>query len=148
MPVRPRRVGGSGPTAADSLASSGARLQAADQGMVDDDDLLAPGEADNVFADATSFQDFADQLGATALPDLLEAAAVYCAEVLQRPEFSRPLVMRQVAALAGQSDTAREDCMRGFGTLLRQGRITKVKRGMFALTDRSPYLAEARKLAG
>jgi hypothetical protein len=31
---------------------------------------------------------------------------------------------------------------------LRQGRITKVKRGMFALTDRSPYLAEARKLAG
>ena len=31
---------------------------------------------------------------------------------------------------------------------LIEGRITKVKRGMFALTDRSPYLAEARKLAG
>ena len=56
--------------------------------------------------------------------------------------------MRQLAALPGQSQTAREDYLRGFGTLLRQGRITKVKRGMFALTDRSPYLAEARKLAG
>ena len=79
---------------------------------------------------------------------LLEAAAVYCAEVLQRPEFSRPLVMRQLTSHATQTQTAREDYLRGFGTLLRQGRITKVKRGMFALTDRSPYLAEARKLAG
>ncbi len=139
MPVRPRRV---------SPAQSHAPLmQDVDQGD-DDDDLLSPNEAGNLFADAASFQDFADQLGATALPDLLEAAAVYCAEVLQRPEFSRPLVMRQIAGLPGQTTTAREDYLRGFGTLLRQGRIAKVKRGMFALTDRSPYLAEARKQAG
>jgi hypothetical protein len=29
---------------------------------------------------------------------------------------------------------------------MRQGRITKGKRGMFAVTERSPYLAEARKI--
>lgn len=140
MPVRPRRV---------SAALTDANLmQDADQSNDDLDGLLSPDEAENLFADASSFQDFADQLGATALPDLLEAAAVYCAEVLQRPEFSRPLVMRQIAGLPGQTTTAREDYLRGFGTLLRQGRIAKVKRGMFALTDRSPYLAEARKQTG
>lgn len=158
MPVRPRRPGADTlPAAAPATASVTTAAQAPnparvmqepDQSDLDADDLLAADEAENLFSDATSFQDFADQLGAEALPDLLEAAAVYCAEVLQRPEFSRPLVMRQLAALPGQSQTAREDYLRGFGTLLRQGRITKVKRGMFALTDRSPYLAEARKLAG
>jgi hypothetical protein len=156
MPVRPRRVTSAAPAVAaamDSDPEAAARfvMQDADQDEFDDDiDFDAEAEADsgnNVFADATSFQDFADQLGASALPDLLEAAAVYCAEVLQRPEFSRPLVMRQLAGLPGQTAAAREDYLRGFGTLLRQGRIAKVKRGMFALTDRSPYLAEARKQA-
>lgn len=139
-PVRPRRLG--------LPTSDNAVMQDSDQ---DDDvleDILAADKAENLFAEASNFQEFADQLGATALPDLLEAAAVYCAEVLQRPEFSRPLVMRQIAGLAGQNSTAREDYLRGFGTLLRQGRIAKVKRGMFALTDRSPYLAEARKQVG
>ena len=148
MPVRPRRIAVASPQPAPALEPAPTVMQEPDQTDLDEDDILAPGETDNVFADATSFQDFADQLGASALPDLLEAAAVYCAEVLQRPEFSRPLVMRQLSALPGQSGTEREDYLRGFGTLLRQGRITKVKRGMFALTDRSPYLAEARKIAG
>ena len=147
IPVRPRRPALAQPSAALASAPQ-AMMQDTDQVGLDDEDALTPEEAENLFSDATSFQDFADQLGAEALPDLLEAAAVYCAEVLQRPEFSRPLVMRQIAALPGQSQTAREDYLRSFGTLLRQGRITKVKRGMFALTDRSPYLAEARKLAG
>jgi hypothetical protein len=37
--------------------------------------------------------------------------------------------------------------MRVFGTLMRQGRIAKVKRGQFAVTDRSPLLAEALRSA-
>ena len=148
MPVRPRRVSAvSTETAPAAMAAQATVMQSVDHDDLAPEDILGPDEQDNVFADATSFQDFADQLGASALPDLLEAAAVYCAEVLQRPEFSRPLVMRQIAGLPGQSTTAREDYLRGFGTLLRQGRIAKVKRGMFALTDRSPYLAEARKQA-
>ncbi len=148
MPVRPRRIAAVAAPLAPAIETAPAVMQEPDQADLDEDDILAPGETDNVFTDATSFQDFADQLGASALPDLLEAAAVYCAEVLQRPEFSRPLVMRQISTLAGQSGTEREDYLRGFGTLLRQGRIAKVKRGMFAMTDRSPYLAEARKIAG
>lgn len=152
MPVRPRRVSGAqaglASAPAEESTNSASSIEPFDHEEIEIDEILAADAQDNVFADATSFQDFADQLGASALPDLLEAAAVYCAEVLQRPEFSRPLVMRQLASLPGQSATAREDYLRGFGTLLRQGRISKVKRGMFALTDRSPYLAEARKQAG
>ena len=145
MPVRPRRPAS---RVAEATAGQAVQMQDFDHSDLEAEEIGEALATENVFADATSFQEFADQLGAQDLPDLLEAAAVYCAEVLQRPEFSRPLVMRQIAAHPSQSDTAREDFLRGFGTLLRQGRIAKVKRGMFALTDRSPYLAEARKLAG
>lgn len=166
MPVRPRRVSAVAEAAAPARPSmtlaaapsaapaptprpevAAAPALPVRPALEAEDDLMPGEEEANVFAEGTSFAEFAEQLGASELPDLLEAAAVYCAEVLQRPEFSRPLVMRQVVGVA-DGDTSREDCLRGFGTLLRQGRIAKVKRGMFALTDRSPYLAEARKIAG
>ncbi len=137
VPVRPRRV-------ASSLALQPQVAEAQDE---EDTDLTAE-EAMNLFSDAQGFEDFADRLGATRLPDLLEAAAVYCAEVLQRPEFSRPLLLRQISTVPGGSGLSREDCLRSFGTLLRQGRITKLQRGQFALTDRSPYLAEAKRISG
>jgi hypothetical protein len=54
--------------------------------------------------------------------------------------------MRHVAAATETSDVNREDSMRSFGTLLRQGKIAKVKRGQFAITDSSYYLAEARRM--
>jgi hypothetical protein len=144
MPVRPRRVA---PVTALALATQNDDFDADD---ADNDaeiaESMATEESDNVFSDARSFEEFADRLGARRLPELLEAAAVYCAEVLNRPEFSRPLVMRQIADIPASAGASREDCLRGFGTLMRQGRITKGKRGMFAVTERSPYLAEARKI--
>jgi hypothetical protein len=38
--------------------------------------------------------------------------------------------------------------LRTFGALLREGRIQKIKRGQFILSESSTYLAEARSLAG
>ena len=112
-----------------------------------DEDEGIDDAAINMFAETESFADFADRLGASDLPDLLEAAAVYCASVLGRPEFSRPLVLRQVATLPATADLSREDGLRVFGTLMRQGRITRTRRGQFAVTDRSPILAEALRSA-
>ena len=63
--------------------------------------------------------------------------------MLGRPNFSRPLVMRQLESLIDEPDHSREDRLRAFGTLLRQGRIAKVKRGQFSMTEHSPLLAEA-----
>jgi hypothetical protein len=54
--------------------------------------------------------------------------------------------MRHVSAVTPDTDAVREDSMRSFGQLLRQGKIEKVKRGQFAITDTSYYLAEARRM--
>lgn len=151
MPVRPRRVtsGATAAGAASAMAHDDAEddlIGAEDEALAQDDD----GDSDggNIFADGESFADFADRLGATRLPDLIEAAAVYCATVLNRPEFSRPLILRQIAGLPGGAGASREDSLRSFGKLMRAGRISKVRAGHFAVTDASPYLAEARRIAG
>ena len=151
MPVRPRRVtsGATAAGAASAMAHDDAEddlIGAEDEALAQDDD----GDTDggNIFADGESFADFADRLGATRLPDLIEAAAVYCATVLNRPEFSRPLILRQIAGLPGGAGASREDSLRSFGKLMRAGRISKVRAGHFAVTDASPYLAEARRIAG
>ncbi len=114
----------------------------------EDEDEIAEGseEAGNIFANAKSFADFAERIGATDLPDLLEAAAAYAACVEGRPHFSRPQILRSAAAAAG-TEVSREQSLRSFGMLLRQGKIQKVKRGQFAIAESSRYLPEARKIA-
>ena len=53
-----------------------------------------------------------------------------------------------LAALDSADSTNREDSLRSFGTLLRNGKIVKVRRGHYALSERSHLLNEARKLVG
>lgn len=90
---------------------------------------------------------FADQMGAKSLVDLLEAAAAYATCVENRPQFTRPQLMRRMMATSGGKQVSREEGLRSFGTLLRTGRIEKVSRGHYILADHSPYLAEARRMA-
>jgi hypothetical protein len=115
-----------------------------------DADLDGDGEdeadTDNIFADSKGFAEFADRLGAQALPELLEAAAAYATCVEKREHFTRPLLMRRLEAGQMGDSFSREEGLRSFGTLLREGRIEKVRRGHYALSDESDYLAEARKL--
>ena len=119
---------------------------AIDDDAEDLDEPEAQADAENIFASSKNFAEFAERLGASELPDLLEAAAAYCACIEGRPHFTRPHLMRHVAALTEDSDASREDSMRSFGQLLRQGKIEKVKRGQFAITDTSYFLAEARRM--
>ncbi|MES2434413.1 MAG: hypothetical protein V4586_11390 [Pseudomonadota bacterium] len=141
MPVRPRRVSGAASMAAmQAMPEEDSLIGDADD--LDDEDMAAEDDS-NFFAEGQNFADFAEKLGANSLAELLEASAVYCTQVLGRPNFSRPLVMRQLETLIDQPDHPREDRLRAFGILLRQGRIAKVKRGQFAMTEGSPLLAEA-----
>lgn len=94
--------------------------------------------------DARSFAEFADRLGASGLADLLEAAAAYTATVEGQPHFTRPDILRKVAKVTDEGAYSREDSLRSFGMLLRQGTITKVSRGQFALTGSSRFMSEAR----
>ncbi|MCU0801554.1 MAG: hypothetical protein MUD11_07220 [Rhodobacteraceae bacterium] len=135
-PVRPRRVS----------AQAVAAQPAFDDDDLDDDDA-ADDDTDNIFGDSKGFAEFADRMGASDLPELLEAAAAYSAAVEGRAAFTRPQLLRQIASMTGNA-VSREDELRGFGALLRNGRIVKVKRGQFALTEASSYLDEARKIAG
>ncbi len=114
-PVRPRRV-----TAAQAAAAATAQVET-----------------------AGGFSEFAEQIGATTLSELLEAAAAYMADVEGREQFSRPMLMGKLKEVELE-DFSREDGLRSFGHLLRQGKLQKVKGGRFSVTDQTEYREEAR----
>ncbi|MBL4927401.1 hypothetical protein [Fuscibacter oryzae] len=150
VPVRPRRVapGSAAAAAPRTLPPVAAPVQ---NDLLDDedaDDLGAEVSAENLFVEGENFTDFAERLGAENLADLIEAAGAYCATVLNRPEFPRPLILRQIAGLPGGAGASRDDILRGFGQLLRDGRIAKVGHNQFAMTEHSSLLTEAKKIAG
>ncbi|WP_281825886.1 hypothetical protein [Jannaschia rubra] len=94
-------------------------------------------DGEQVRACAEDFERFAAEVGAADLPEILEAAAVYTAEVLGQDNFSRPRLLH--LASEAVEDLSREDGLRGFGQLLRDGTIRKVSRGTFALGAESRY---------
>ncbi|EDQ05189.1 lipoprotein, putative [Sulfitobacter indolifex HEL-45] len=93
--------------------------------------------------DAESFADFAADMGATKLPELLEAAASYMSFVEGRDQFSRPQLMGKVRSV-GLPDFTREDGLRSFGQLLRAGKIEKIKGGRFTVSDEIGYRPDHR----
>ncbi|MCA0945408.1 hypothetical protein LCM08_10840 [Salipiger pacificus] len=95
-------------------------------------------------ADASSdFADYADSVGAHDLPELLEAAAAYLSYVEGREQFSRPQLMTKVRQVEGQ-DSSREDRLRSFGQLLRDGKIEKTGGGRFTVSERISFKPSAR----
>ena len=101
-------------------------------------------QMDTAAAVSSTFAEFAETMGAEDLPDLLEAAAAYTAYVEGQPHFSRPQVMKQVARIRGDNAFTREDGLRSFGQLLRQGKIQKLKRGQFVVSEDTRFKPEAR----
>ncbi|MBD3662376.1 hypothetical protein H9Q16_00420 [Sulfitobacter sp. TSTF-M16] len=102
-----------------------------------DDDTPAPN------SDAESFAEFAAEMGATKLPELLEAAAAYMSFVEGREQFSRPQLMTKVRQV-GPEGFSREDGLRSFGQLLRAGKIEKIKGGRFTVSDDIGFRPDAR----
>jgi hypothetical protein len=100
---------------------------------------------DEALAGAEDFEAFAADVGASDLSDILEAAAVYSAKIMGQDNFSRPRLLHLAAEAV--EDMSREDGLRGFGQLLRDGTIRKVSRGTFALAADSRYAEEADRRA-
>ena len=140
IPVRPRRVS--------AATTSGPAHAIAPQPARDIDDDLTADAFDRVFATDTkpSFADFAESLGAASLPALIEAAGAYCTLVLDTPSFTRPQLFRQMQQVPDLAEMSREDSLRSFGKLLRDGRIQKSVRGQFVLSQTSPLLHEAKRI--
>ncbi len=94
-------------------------------------------------ADTSSFASFASDMGAENLSDLLEAAAAYSSYVEGAPDFSRPQLMAKIKDVPGE-DHSREEGLRAFGTLLREGKIVKVSNGRFQVSEDTAFHPERR----
>lgn len=119
-------------------------LPIADLPVADLDDEFWP----EAFTPSTSFEDFADQLGAEDLPQLLEAAGAWFTVIQGLPQFTRPQLLQRVTFLSQNLGATREDGLRAFGILLRGGKIVKLRRGHFGLAETAPMLIEARRRLG
>lgn len=107
-PVRPRRV-------------SSAILNRTNTGSADTQD--------------TGFSDYVRQQGAVELGELLEAAATYMTKVEGRDQFTRPQLLGKVRGLDDQGGLTREDSLRAFGQLLRDGKLERSSNGRFTTNE-------------
>ena len=94
-------------------------------------DDIAAAEANEA---SSNFVEFAENMGATQLPEVLEAAASYLTFVEGRKKFSRPMLMR-LAYQVGNDRFEREAGLRSFGQLLRDKKIEKIAGGRFTVSD-------------
>ncbi|MDP5216811.1 hypothetical protein Q5Y75_06235 [Ruegeria sp. 2205SS24-7] len=91
----------------------------------------------------SGFAEYASENGAVSLPDLLEAAAAYMSFVEGREQFSRPQLMNKVRQLDNQ-EFNREDGLRSFGQLLRDGKIEKTSGGHFTASGEIGFRPDNR----
>ncbi|PJE32034.1 hypothetical protein SAMN06297129_2088 [Pseudooceanicola antarcticus] len=120
-PVRPRRVSIADLARAEDPTPEGTASDAPDQ----------------------SFVDYAASVGARSLGEMLEAAASYMSFMEHQPLFSRPQLMSRVKSLQPEGFT-REDGLRAFGQLLRDGKIRKAEAGRFSVSDLIGFRPEER----
>jgi hypothetical protein len=88
------------------------------------------------------FTAYAEEVGATELPDILEAAASYLTFVEGRRRFSRPMLMR-LAYQLGPDRFQREAGLRSFGQLLRDKKIEKIAGGRFTAAETIRFKPES-----
>ncbi|WP_299282784.1 hypothetical protein [uncultured Tateyamaria sp.] len=118
-------------------------VEAAPKGPVRPRRVAAVQEVTHDTEDEGNFADYASDMGAHTLPDLLEAAASYLSFVEGRDQFSRPQLMSKVRQVE-ERDFSREDGLRSFGQLLRAGKIEKIKGGRFTVTGDIGYRPDQR----
>ncbi|CUH53126.1 hypothetical protein SHM7688_02578 [Shimia marina] len=125
VPVRPRRV------SSDQLD----RAQIARP--------AAPVSSSN--ATLSGFSKYAASIGATQLPESIEAAAAYLTYVEGLKQFSRPMLMRMSREVNIPQFT-REMGLRSFGQLLREKKIEKLEGGRFTANASINFKPEDREV--
>ena len=90
------------------------------------------------------FASFVEMNGADGLEELLEAAAAFTIFAQGQDSFSRPEIMKRVAMIDPALPITREDGLRSFGQLLRQGKFQKLDRGQFTIDQETRFNPENR----
>lgn len=87
------------------------------------------------------FHDYMDAFEANSLPDVLEIAAAFLTRQPDQSSFSRPQVLHlmETVSLEDGSAPSREEGLRSFGYLLREGRFRKTDGGLFELDSDSRF---------
>lgn len=98
-------------------------------------------------SEESGFAQFAQDQGAQSLPDLLEAAAAYLSFIEGQEKFSRPQLMNKVRSLK-QDEFNREESLRSFGQLLRDGKIEKAGGGRFAASNLIGFRPDDERAVG
>jgi hypothetical protein len=94
-----------------------------------------------------AFGDFVGPMHLTTLAELTEAAAAYVTHVEALEEFTRPQVMRHVVSTGQPMTRSRENLLRTFGMLMRQGTMQRSRRGQFELAPGSEFAEQAKRFA-
>lgn len=92
------------------------------------------------------FGTYAASLTATGLPELIEAAAAYLADIEGHERFSRPMLMEKLDEI-GIADV-REDMLRAFDGLLDRGKLRRCADGRYAVSDSTGFRAGPRAGCG
>ncbi|NDW52677.1 hypothetical protein [Aliiroseovarius sp. PrR006] len=101
------------------------------------DGTEADSDAEPVYAataDLTSFVAFTSNIDHGDIEGYLRAAASFVTQASGLSHFSRPQVVKLVTKLDVPGGISREDALRSFGRLLREGDIIKVAQGCYSLT--------------
>lgn len=129
-------------------AQPSAPLRLVAEQRVDSAPAPAPAPAPELSATQyDSFEEFVADVGAVELRDRLEAAAAYISFVEGHERFSRPQLMNKVRQIESQ-DFNREDGLRSFGQLLREGKIEKLDGGRFTAAQNISFHPERKTANG
>ncbi|MBT8152332.1 chemotaxis protein CheA [Epibacterium ulvae] len=94
------------------------------------------------FNSDTGFAKYVQETGAVELQEMLEAAASYLSFVKGQDVFSRPELINKVRATGTEFN--REDSMRSFGQLLRDGKIARKRNGRFSASEQIGFQPQGR----
>ena len=119
------------------------RVETDDEPPVPDPVPDMEGEA----AETIDFTQYAERVQAHDLHDLLEAGAAYLSLVKGYKQFSRMQLMTEVQRAATDGFT-REDGLRSFGLLLRDGKIEKTSAGRFTISERIGFRPKDMRATG
>ena len=126
---------------------SSQRVSNADSAEAYNEGDLAENSQPTPSTDSSGFAEFLELNDAKGLDEMLEAAAAYTIFAKGQESFSRPEIMKRVAMIDPAQPLSREDGLRSFGQLLRQGKFQKLDRGQFTI-DHDTRFNPDKRIAG
>ncbi len=101
-------------------------------------EVARPNTAAPAAASDGSFGEYTAAFAGAAPETILELSAAYLTKVQSQPVFTRNEII-ELAETADASQIAREDSLRAFGILLREGVLIKEARGQYSLSRKSQH---------